>query len=131
MSYGTDAGWIAYAALRGLTVVNNAASTAARVRASDYIRTRYVLRFMPGYDGTAPEVAEATYIAAAFELTTPGFWATTFTASQVKVLTRVGSISWTPASMGMGIDGMLPMSPAIDALLTPLTAWGMPAVMVV
>lgn len=127
--YGTVADWIAYAADRGLTVADDAASTQALVRASDYIRTRYVLRFLADYDDTAPEVEEATYIAAAFELETPGFWATTYTPSQVKVLTGVGSIKWTPVASGKGdADEMLPTSPAIEALLVPLTRWGMPAV---
>ncbi len=130
--YGTLADWTTYAALRGLTVPNEATSTQALVRASDYIRTRYVMRFLADYDDTAPEVEEATYIAAAFELTTPGFWATTFTPSQVKVLTGVGSIKWTPVTSGKGdADDMLPTSPAIEALLVPLTRWGMPAVSVV
>lgn len=132
MSYGTVADWITYAALRGLTVADDAASAQALVRASDYIRTRYVIRFLADYDDTAPEVEEATYIAAAFELTTPGFWAATFTPSQVKVLTGVGSIKWTPVGgAGNQPDDMLPTSPAIDALLVPLTRWGMPAVRVV
>lgn len=130
--YGTVADWITYAALRGLTVADDAASAQALVRASDYIRTRYVIRFLADYDDTAPEVEEATYIAAAFELTTPGFWAATFTPSQVKVLTEVKGIKWTPVGgAGNQPDDMLPVSPAIDALLVPLTRWGMPAVRVV
>lgn len=130
--YGTVAGWVTYAGLRGLTVADTPASAQALVRASDYIRTRYVMRFLADYDDTAPEVEEATYIAAAFELTTPGFWATTFTPSQVKVLTGVGSIKWTPVTSGKGdADDMLPTSPAIEALLVPLTRWGMPAVSVI
>ncbi|WP_375553390.1 hypothetical protein [Roseovarius mucosus] len=130
--YGTVAGWITYAGLRGLTVADTAASAQALVRASDYIRTRYVMRFLADYDDTAPEVEEATYIAAAFELTTPGFWATTFTPSQVKVLTEVKGIKWTPVTSGKGdADDMLPTSPAIEALLVPLTRWGMPAVSVI
>lgn len=130
--YGTVAGWIAYAGLRGLTVTDNAASAQALVRASDYIRTRYLLRFMPGYDGTAAQVEEATYIAAAYEMTTPGFWAKTFTGSQVKVLTEVKGVKWTVVETGMrGADAMLPTSPAIDALLVPLTGWGLPAAVVV
>ena len=129
--YGTVTDWITYAALRGLTVADDAASAQALVRASDYIRTRYVIRFMAEYDGTSPEVIEAAYIAAAFELETPGFWAKTFTASQVKVLTGVGEIKWSAVDTGMkGADAQLPTSPAIDALLIPLTRWGMPAVFV-
>jgi hypothetical protein len=131
--YGTVAGWIAYAAARGLTVADNAAAAAALVRASDYIRTRYVIRFSADYDDSAPQVEESAYIAAAYELETPGFWSATFTPSQVKVLTKVGGIQWTPVQMGglSASDAMTPVSPAIDALLTPLTRWGMPAAMTV
>lgn len=130
--YGTVAGWIEYAALRGLTVADDTASAAALVRASDYIRTRYVLRFAADYSDTAPQVAEAAYIAAAYELQTPGFWGKTFTASQAKVLTEVKGIKWAVVDTGMrGIDAQLPTSPAIDALLVPLTRWGMPAVGVI
>jgi hypothetical protein len=130
--YGTVAGWIAYAALRGLTVANNAAAAAALVRASDYIRTRYVIRFAADYDETAPQVEEATYIAAAYELDKPGFWATTFAPAQAKVLTELKGIKWTPIpGAAKGVDAMLPISPAIDALLVPLTRWGMPAAVVV
>lgn len=130
--YGTVEDWIDYAADRGLTVADDAASAQALVRASDYIRTRYVLRFLADYDDTAPEVEEATYIAAAFELETPGFWAKIYTPSQTKVLTEVKGIKWTPVGSGKAdADDMLPTSPAIEALLVPLTRWGMPAASVV
>ena len=127
----TVADWITYAGLRGLTVADDAASDQALQRASDYVRTRYVLRFSDEYDIDSAQAVEAIYIAAAYELTTPGFWSKTFTASQVKVLTGVGNIKWTVTDTGMkGIDAQLPTSPAIDALLVPLTRWGMPAVFV-
>ena len=92
-------------------------ATAALQRASDYIRTRYVLPL--GLSGTADNVIEATHIAAGYELTTPGFWTTTFTPAQAKVLTGAGSIRWTVqgnASMGKGYETQVPVSPAIDAL---------------
>jgi hypothetical protein len=48
------------------------------------------------------------------------------------VLTKVDNIQWTVTDTGMkGIDAQLPTSPAIDALLVPLTRYGMPAVFVV
>lgn len=136
MAAYTLIGWRAYALARGNnapTAATDSLANAALQRAFDYIRTRYILRFATGYTENDANVTEAVYIAAQNELTTPGFWATTFTPSQVKVLTRVGEISWTPAANGMaiGVDGMLPISPAIDALLVPLTRYGMPAVMVV
>lgn len=135
-SYGTIAGWRAYATERGNqapTLVADPLATAALTRASDYIRTRYVLRMRAGTTGTEPEVVEATYIAASLDLAAPGFWSKTYTASQVKVLTRVDSISWTPVAQsgGMFADDMLPTSPAIEALLMPYSLWGLPSVMVV
>lgn len=129
MIFGTVADWIVYAAARGLTVVDDAASAQALQRASDYIRTRYVIRFLPEYDGTEAEVEEATYIAAAFELSTPGFWTKTFTPSQTKVLTAVQGIRWTPiggrSTTGSSADEQLPVSPAIEALLGPMTRGGL------
>jgi len=130
--YGTVADWITYAALRGRVIDDQPASEQALQRASDYIRTRYVIRFSDEYDGTSPAVIEATQIAAGYELTTPGFWSKTFTGNDAKVLTRVGEIAWTPTKTTMiGVDAFLPVSPAIEALLLPLTIWGMPAVRVV
>lgn len=128
----TVSDWITYAGLRGLTVADDTASAQALQRASDYIRTRYIMRFSAEYDGTETEVEEATYIAAALDLATPGFWSTTFTGAQATVLTEVKGIKWTPVDLGAkGADAMLPTSPAIDALLVPMTRWGMPAVTVV
>ncbi len=130
--YGAKADWIVYAAARGLVVADEAASEQALQRATDYIRTRYVQRFYASYDATHADVIEATYIAAAFELATPGFWAATYTPSQIKVLTEVKGIKWTAATPESGMsaaDASTPMSPAIDALLSPLTRYGMPAVM--
>lgn len=130
MAYGTVADWIAYAALRGVTVVDNTDAAQALQRGSDYIRTRYVTRL--GYAEDDERVIEAAYIAAGYELTTPGFWSATYTGSQTKVLTKVGDISWTPVEGGSrGADSMLPTSPAIDALLMTSSTYGQPAVMVV
>ncbi|MEP3022536.1 MAG: hypothetical protein ABJN39_09350 [Sulfitobacter sp.] len=92
-------------------------ASAARQRASDYIRTRYVLPL--GLSGTADNVIEATHIAAGYELTTPGFWSKTFTPAQQKTLTGVDAIRWTVsenAAMEKGYNAQLPVSPAIDAL---------------
>ena len=107
---------------------------AGLLRGSDYIRTRYVIRY--GLDFDDERVIEAAYIAALYEINNPGFWSTTFTASQVKVLTKVDAIQWTPigveggGSMLSG-DGQLPTDPAIDALLTVNTdRWDLPAVKV-
>lgn len=119
--------WIAYAVLRGDAVAAGDLADQALQRASDYIRTRYVLRL--GLAETDAAVIEATYIAAQSEITTPGFWSTVFTPSQAKVLTKVDKIEWSPIGGGSkGADSMLPTSPAIEALLMTGTGWGMPAV---
>lgn len=118
--YGDLAGWREYAAARGNTAPNlaeNADAQAALQRASDYIRTRYVLPL--GLVADNPNLSEAAYIAASYELATSGFWSKTFTPAQAKVLTRVEGISWTVQSdsaMERGYQAQVPTSPAIDAL---------------
>ena len=91
--------------------------SAALQRASDYIRTRYVLPLR--LSGTAENVIEATHIAAGYELKKPGFWSTAFTPAQQKTLTGVKGITWTVsgnATMDKGYNAQLPVSPAIDSL---------------
>jgi hypothetical protein len=100
--YGTLEDWIAFALARGNEAVEDAdeeVATAALVRASDYIKYTYVVHFS-GVADTIPEVEEATYHAAALELTSPGFFSKTYTASQTKVLTAVEGIKWTPVASG-------------------------------
>ncbi len=130
--YGTIADWRTYASARGNAAPTDATdevASQALTRASDYIRTNYVIRFADEYDGTEAEVVESTYIAASIELATPGFFSATYTPSQAKVLTEVKGIKWTVIE-GMG-GGMVPVSAAIDALLIPLTTSGLYAVYVV
>ena len=115
-------GWIAYAALRGLTVADEPASEQALVRGTDYIRFNYVAQFLPGYDETSPYVDDATYEAAALELATPGFWTSTFTPSQQKVLTGVGEIRWTVtggSDSNNAWTNASPTSTKIAAMLAP------------
>jgi hypothetical protein len=126
--YGTLVDLRAYAAARGdtaPTAATDAAATAALVRASDYIRTRYVLRLGLSAPEANVDVIEATYIAARREIATPGFWSTTYTPTAVKTLVQVDSIRWQAADKAQGglsgRDLVVPMDPAIDALLMP---WG-------
>jgi len=118
--YSTIAAWRTYAAARGNdapTDADDADAQAALQRASDYIRTRYVLPLR--LSGDADNVIEATHIAAGYELSTPGFWSTTFTPAQQKTLTGVGDIRWQVsgnATMDKGYNAQRPVSPAIDAL---------------
>lgn len=123
MSYGTLEGWRAYALERGNsapTDAENGAAVAALVRATDYIKYNYVAYFMAGYDETLPVVELATYEAANYELTTPGFFSITFTPSQQKVLTEVEGIKWTVVKntdSNEAFNNASPTSTRIDAML--------------
>lgn len=123
MIYGTLAGWREYATDRGNNAPTEAAdpvANAALQRASDYIRFTYVAHFIAGCTLTDDVIEEAAYIAASLELTTPGFFARTYTPSEQKVLTGVGSIRWTPTGASGALtemDGSTPVSTAIDAML--------------
>lgn len=116
----TLAGWIDYAALRGSVIANNPAAEQALVRGQDYITYHYIAQFLPGYGPDSPFVDEAVYEAAALELATPGFWTTTFTANQQKVLTGVDKIKWTPVMSTDSLDAWAnatPTSTKIAAML--------------
>ena len=123
--YGTLADWRAWATDRGdnaPTAADDTLATSALVRASDYIEYAYVARFVSPYDGTSANVEPATYVAASFELATPGFFSKTFTPAQQKVLTGVGSVKWTPVTNRSNTrDGILaaPTSTLIEAMLGP------------
>lgn len=136
--YGTLAAFRAYATERGNaapTAASDADATAALVRASDYIRTRYVIRFIAGFDSTLAEVEEATYIAAQRELATPGFWSKTYTPGEAKTLVQVDSIQWQPNDrVGKGVYGadlVVPVDAMIDALLARYAGSTIPAHFVV
>lgn len=132
--YGNLIDFRAYAAERGNaapTAATEPDATAALVRASDYIRTRYVIRFMDGYDDTLPEVEEATYIAAQRELTAPGFWAKTYTPGQTKTMVQFATIRWETDERGgkglIGADLVVPVDAMIEALLGRYLLSNLPA----
>lgn len=118
----TVSGWIDYAAARGDTVVDDAASAAALVRATDHITYTYVAHFLPGYDDTLEVVEYAIYEAAKLELATPGFFSKTFTPDQQKVLTEVKGIKWAVRGDASGAEGATPTSTKIEAMLDPYMA---------
>ena len=127
--YGSLAEWRTWATARGNSAPTDASdtdATAALVRASDYIRARYVANLLPQYDTTLqptgydyPLVDEATYIASGYELATPGFFAKTYSASESKVLTEVKGIKWTITGDASGTYAYLPASSLIDAMFEP------------
>lgn len=136
--YGNLIDFRAYATERGNnapTAASDADATAALVRASDYIRTRYVIRFVSEYDDTIPEVAEATYIAAQRELATPGFWSKTYTPGEAKTLVQVDVIRWQPNDRvgkgAYGADLVVPVDGMIEALLGRYAGSNIPAHFVV
>lgn len=116
----TVAGWITYAAARGLTVADDTASAQALQRGVDHIKYRYVSRLLPGYDDALAVIEPATYEAAKIELATPGFFAKTYTPDQQKVLTGVEGIKWTPITGGKGgFEDATPASTRIESMFDP------------
>ncbi|MDX5592574.1 hypothetical protein [Pseudovibrio sp. SPO723] len=123
--YGTLSDWRAYALARGdsaPTDATDADATAALVRASDYIRYQYVAYLLPGYDGTSEQVQEATYIAAGYELATPGFFSKTYTEADKKVLTEVKGLKWTVIGNTKSVRSYAPVSSLIEAIFDPITS---------
>ena len=114
---------IAYAIARGVTVVDNLATTQGLVRATDHITFGFVNRFSKGYSVDSPNVDEAIYEAAILEIATPNFFTTTFTPGDQKMLTEALGVKWTPVGGGKG--GALaatPSSTKIEAMLRPYMA---------
>ena len=120
--YGTIEDWRAYATARGNSSPSSATdadATAALVRASDYIKYRYVANLLPGYDETLEIVEYGTYEAANLELATPGFFTKTYTEAERKVLTEVKGIKWTVTGQGKGVYSSSPTSTLIEAMFDP------------
>lgn len=127
--YGTIADWRVWATARGDSAPTDAEdgdATAALVRASDYVRSRYVANLRSSYDTTLqptgfeyPLVEEAAFIAAGLELATPGFFSKTYTPAQQKVMTAAGPIRWTTVGAGKKTYGAMPVHTQIDALFEP------------
>lgn len=117
------AGWRAYATARGNSAPASADDTtagAALQRAVDYIKYTYLVRFLDQSAITLPVVDEATYLAAGYELTAPGFFTKTFNPAEAKVLTGLDSLRWTPITVKEGDPNMYaPRSSVIEAMFFP------------
>lgn len=112
--------WIAYAALRGDTVADDAASAAALVRAQDYLAHHYLNRVTVTPDEAVLDAA--TYEAAKLELATPGFFSKTYTPAEQKVLVQVDGIKWETKGDASGSDAATPVSTKIEAMMRPYMA---------
>ncbi|WRH62042.1 MAG: DnaT-like ssDNA-binding protein [Fuscovulum sp.] len=158
MTYGTLAAADAYHAQRGNAAWAAASSTdreAALLRASDWLDGYYIHRW-PGspaaggdqtrawprveaidrygntLTGIPARVERAAYEAALFEVLTPRSLAPRVVQSETKVLTKVGSIQWTP--MGKGeLAESLPFLASVENILAPIIEdeRGEPALLVV
>jgi len=71
-------------------------------------------------DEVPREVLDATFEAALRELTTPGYLAPDFVASQHVVSERVGQLATTYSDKSFTADDMRPVLTAIDDILAPL-----------
>lgn len=133
--YGTLEGAATYHSDRGNTAwaaaATDALRTAALVRASDYIKYRYVVNLACDYGDDLPVVAEATYVAALLELATPGFFSKTYTQAEQKVLVGVGSIKWEPVGKADGTFAAAPTSTIIEAMFAPYLTGRVPGILVV
>lgn len=146
-AYGDDAGLAAWAAANGYTLTGDATSAVLRERGSAYIDALYGPRFngvpaawdqdlawprqgatawglaIPA-DETPAAVVNASYAAAVAEDGTPGMLAKTFTPGDAKVLTKVGSLSWTPVAGASGVSAFMPVLTVVDGLLAPFLVGG-------
>ncbi|WP_428029805.1 DnaT-like ssDNA-binding protein [Ancylobacter sp.] len=138
-SYGTLAGWRAYATARGNgapTSATDANGDAALLRASAYIDGLYGIRFAGRPTGGATQalawprtgavdyygqsippdsipdrVVSAAYEAALLELASPGSLTVTLTPDQRKVLTKVDKIEWEVITRGKAGVGFADATP--------------------
>ncbi|KKB80786.1 hypothetical protein VW35_00830 [Devosia soli] len=78
----------------------------------------YSVDFTPD-EADLPLTTEAAYIAAYIELTTPGFFSKTYTASEQKSLVQVDKIRWQVTGNASGIYAAMPVSTLIEALFEP------------
>lgn len=128
---GTVEGWRSYANARGVTAPSEALdeqALAAMIRANDYIRLRYTPSLRPGLtldhkpEGHDLSIGEeAVYVAANLELANPGFFTTTYTPDQRKVLTEADGVKWTPVGEGGAVEDAVPISTHIAQLFQPFT----------
>ena len=98
------------------------AQQAALRRGQDHISREYNSRWLSEFDNNdAPELVRFAIIEAALvEARNPGALSPTVKASDAKMLTGVGSITWTPISGPGGVDALRPRLLHVEAMLSGL-----------
>ena len=99
-----------------------ATQVAALRRGQDYLAREYNERWNVEFDNDdAPELVKFSIIEAALvEARNPGSLSPTVKASDAKMLTGVGSITWTPISGPGGVDALRPRLLHVEAMLSGL-----------
>lgn len=122
----------AVTAAEALTYINARAITgwpateapqiAALRRGQDYIARDYNDQWTVEFENNdAPELVKFAIVEAALvEARNPGALSPTVTASDAKMLTGVGSISWTPIPGPKGVDALRPRLLHVEAMLSGL-----------
>ena len=98
------------------------AQIAALRRGQDHIAREYNNRWLSEFDNDdAPELVQFAVIEAALvEARNPGALSPTVKASDAKMLTGVGSITWTPISGPNGVEALRPRLLHVEAMLSGL-----------
>lgn len=121
----------AYATARGRTWAgDNATKTAALRRGQDYVAGKYNRRWLIDFeDTTAPDVVKYAIVEAAVrELAVPFSLMPDVQMGTAKVLTKVGSLGWTPVKTDAKAADFEPTIFAIRGLLSGVASMGdMPA----
>lgn len=114
----------AYVADRALAgwPADEPAQLAALRRGQDWAAREFNTRWAVEFDNDdAPDLARFAVIEAALvEARNPGSLAPTVRAADAKMLTGVGSISWTPIRGPSGVEAMRPRLMHVEAMLRPL-----------
>jgi hypothetical protein len=120
----TPAEALAYINARALTgwPAAEPAQIAALRRGQDHIAREYNGQWSIEFtEADTPDVVKFAVIEAALvEARAPGSLAPTVKATDVKMLTSVGSISWTPVPVAGGVDALKPRLLHVEAMLSGL-----------
>lgn len=119
----TDQEATAYIDARALTgwPEGEAEQEAALRRGQDWVAREYNDRFTVEFenDGAPDAVQFAVIEAALAEARDPGFLSRVVRATDAKVLTQAGQISWTPTSGPGGVEALRPRLLHVEAILKP------------